>query len=99
MALAISENSKEQRALRLPSIGRTSPESLPSQLDYPWSGALIGVLIFGVIQTANLFQGTLSSWWTKIAIGLWLLFFILLQKIIQTKNVSKNLEVTKQNKL
>jgi simple sugar transport system permease protein len=49
------------------------------------AGTLIGVLIFGVIQTAILFQGTLSSPWTKIAIGLLLLFFILLQKMIQTK--------------
>ena len=49
------------------------------------AGTLIGVLIFGIIQTAITFQGTLSSWWTKIVIGLLLLFFILLQKMIQSK--------------
>ena len=53
------------------------------------AGTLIGVLIFGIIQTAIMFQGTLSSWWTKIAIGLLLLFFILLQKVIQTKRFQK----------
>lgn len=46
-------------------------------------GTLFGVLVFGIIQTAITFQGTLSSWWTKIAIGLLLLAFILLQKLIQ----------------
>jgi ribose/xylose/arabinose/galactoside ABC-type transport system permease subunit len=53
------------------------------------AGTWIRVLIFGFIQTAILFQGTLSSWWTKIAIGLLLLFSILLQKIIQTKQFPK----------
>ena len=46
---------------------------------------LVGVLIFGIIQTAITFQGTLSSWWTKIVVGLLLLAFILLQKLIQEK--------------
>lgn len=47
------------------------------------AGTLAGVLIFGIIQTLITFQGTLSSWWTKIVIGGLLLGFILLQKIIQ----------------
>ena len=42
-------------------------------------GTLFGVLILGVIQTLIMFQGTLSSWWTRIAIGILLLFFILFQ--------------------
>jgi len=45
-------------------------------------GTLLGVLIFGMIQTAIMFQGTLSSWWTKVAIGGLLLAFILLQKLL-----------------
>lgn len=49
------------------------------------AGTVVGVLIFGIIQTAIVFQGTLSSWWTKIVIGLLLLGFILLQKVIQAK--------------
>jgi ribose/xylose/arabinose/galactoside ABC-type transport system permease subunit len=49
------------------------------------AGTLIGVLIFGLIQTGLSFEGTLSSWWTRIAIGVLLLLFILLQKLIQAK--------------
>jgi len=45
-------------------------------------GTLLGVLILGMIQTAITFQGTLNSWWTKIAIGILLLGFILAQKAI-----------------
>lgn len=46
------------------------------------AGTLMGVLIFGIIQTFISFQGNLSSWWTKIAIGLLLLFFVLIQKTL-----------------
>jgi simple sugar transport system permease protein len=46
-------------------------------------GSFLGVLILGIIQTAITFEGTLSSWWTKIAIGTLLLVFILLQKLIE----------------
>jgi len=49
------------------------------------AGTVVGVLIFGIIQTAIVFHGTLSSWWTKIVIGALLLAFILLQKLIQAK--------------
>lgn len=45
-------------------------------------GTLIGVLIFGIIQTGITFQGTLSSWWTKVAIGVLLLLFVLLQRVL-----------------
>lgn len=44
------------------------------------AGTLIGVLIQGLIQTYITFDGTLSSWWTKIVIGLLLFVFILMQK-------------------
>lgn len=43
-------------------------------------GTLVGVLTMGLIQTYIVFDGSLSSWWTKIVIGLLLLAFILLQK-------------------
>jgi simple sugar transport system permease protein len=45
-------------------------------------GTLAGVLIFGIIQTGITFQGTLSSWWTKVAVGVLLLIFIALQKVL-----------------
>src|SRR5690606_17657069 len=44
------------------------------------AGTLIGILIQGLIQTYITFDGSLSSWWTKILIGLLLFAFILLQK-------------------
>ena len=44
------------------------------------AGTLIGVLIMGLIQTYIIFDGTLSSWWTKIVIGMLLFAFIVLQK-------------------
>ncbi|GAB2664631.1 galactofuranose ABC transporter, permease protein YjfF [Nocardia goodfellowii] len=45
-------------------------------------GTVLGVLTLGVIQTVINFQGTLSSWWTKIVIGGLLLVFILLQRVL-----------------
>lgn len=46
------------------------------------TGTLFGVLIQGVIQTIIMFQGTLSSWWTKIAVAFLLCSFIVLQRIV-----------------
>ncbi|MDF2600730.1 MAG: yjfF [Methylobacterium brachiatum] len=43
-------------------------------------GTFLGVMIGGLIQTAITFDGTLSSWWTKIATGLLLFAFIALQQ-------------------
>jgi simple sugar transport system permease protein len=43
-------------------------------------GTFIGVMTMGLIQTYIVFDGTLSSWWTKIVIGGLLLLFIVLQK-------------------
>jgi simple sugar transport system permease protein len=45
-------------------------------------GTLIGVMLQGLVQTYIVFDGTLSSWWTKIAIGFLLFMFILLQKLV-----------------
>jgi simple sugar transport system permease protein len=45
-------------------------------------GSLFGVLIQGLIQTYINFDGTLSSWWTKIIIGLLLFCFIALQRML-----------------
>jgi simple sugar transport system permease protein len=46
------------------------------------AGTVLGVLIFGTIQSALNFDGRLNSWWLRIAIGLLLLAFILLQKAL-----------------
>ncbi len=54
------------------------------------AGTLVGILIQGLIQTYIIFDGTLSSWWTKILIGLLLFAFILLQKgIIRLSRVER----------
>jgi galactofuranose transport system permease protein len=45
-------------------------------------GTLLGVLVLGLIKTIISFEGTLSSWWTRIFIGALLLVFILLQRLI-----------------
>ena len=45
-------------------------------------GTFAGVLIQGLIQTYITFDGTLSSWWTKIVVGLLLFAFILLHRIL-----------------
>lgn len=45
-------------------------------------GTLLGVLIFGTIQAAILFDGRLSSWWMRIVVGALLLGFILLQRVL-----------------
>ncbi len=47
------------------------------------AGTLLGVIIFGIIQTAIIFDGRLSSWWTRIAVGALLLGFLLLQRGLQ----------------
>jgi galactofuranose transport system permease protein len=43
-------------------------------------GTFLGVLIQGMIQTYINFDGTLSSWWTKIVTGVLLFAFIALQQ-------------------
>lgn len=45
-------------------------------------GTVLGVLILAIIQTALIFEGTLSSWWARIIIGALLLIFIALQKLL-----------------
>ena len=45
-------------------------------------GTLCGFLIIGTIQSAIDFDGSLSSWWTRIITGGLLLAFILLQRLL-----------------
>lgn len=46
------------------------------------AGSVAGVLVLGTVQTLISFEGTLSSWWTKIVIGVLLLAFIALQRLV-----------------
>lgn len=59
------------------------------------AGSVVGVLILGVIQTIIIFEGTLSSWWTKIAIGVLLLAFIVFQRVFVTISDKKNTNMPK----
>jgi simple sugar transport system permease protein len=45
-------------------------------------GTLLGLLIFGVIQAALIFDGRLSPAWSRIVVGALLLAFILLQRAL-----------------
>ena len=45
-------------------------------------GSVLGVLVLGLIQTIIQFEGTLSSWWTRIIIGILLLVFVVLQRLL-----------------
>lgn len=55
-------------------------------------GTLFGVLIQGLIKVILMFQGTLSSWWTSIFIGILLFVFIALQVlIVNRRNKQKDL--------
>ncbi|HCT81370.1 MAG TPA: sugar ABC transporter permease YjfF [Micromonosporaceae bacterium] len=49
-------------------------------------GTVLGVLVYGLIQTIITFQGDLSSWWTRIFIGVLLLIFILLQRLVSRRS-------------
>jgi simple sugar transport system permease protein len=49
------------------------------------AGTLFGVLILGVIQTLIAFDGSLSSWWTRIVIGALLFVFCLVQRAFEAR--------------
>lgn len=46
------------------------------------AGTAMGVLILGLIQTLITFQGNLNTWWTRIAVGVLVLVFIMLQNTV-----------------
>lgn len=50
------------------------------------AGTLFGVLMLGIIQTLISFDGTLSSWWTRIAVGVLLFVFCLLQRLLTRRS-------------
>lgn len=50
-------------------------------------GSALGVLVLGTIQSFISFDGTLSSWWTKITIGVLLLVFVVMQRLFTRRAV------------
>jgi simple sugar transport system permease protein len=49
------------------------------------AGTVVGVLILGIIQTLVIFNGTLSSWWTRIVVGILLFVFCVSQRFIEKR--------------
>jgi ribose/xylose/arabinose/galactoside ABC-type transport system permease subunit len=49
------------------------------------AGTLVGVLMLGIIQTLISFDGSLSSWWTRIVVGALLFVFCLLQRLLTSR--------------
>jgi len=52
-------------------------------------GPMLGVLVTGIIQNLIMFNGTLNSWWTKVAVGGLLFLFIVLQRFIVVRGEKK----------
>ena len=52
-------------------------------------GTLFGVLVYGVIQTLIQFNGSLSSWWTNIAVGMLTLMFIGVQSLLAARKTRR----------
>lgn len=65
-------------------------------------GTLFGVLVTGLIQTLIQFNGNLSSWWTKIAVGALTLIFIAVQSLFAERSkrqaAAKSFEKSEVNK-
>ena len=59
------------------------------------AGTFFGILIMGLIQTYIVFDGTLSSWWTKIVIGALLFAFIVLQKGLGWATTARTIPATR----
>lgn len=54
-------------------------------------GPMLGVLVTGIIQNLIMFNGTLNSWWTKVAVGGLLFLFIVLQRFIVVRGEKKKI--------
>ncbi|WP_416151616.1 galactofuranose ABC transporter, permease protein YjfF [Salipaludibacillus sp. HK11] len=61
------------------------------------AGSVVGVLMLGTIQSLIAYEGSLSAWWTRIAIGLLLLLFIVLHRLIVLREEKKKDTITLKN--
>lgn len=52
-------------------------------------GSVSGVAVYGLIQVLNAREG-LDSWWTKVFIGAVILAFVLLQRLIASRELKRN---------
>jgi ribose/xylose/arabinose/galactoside ABC-type transport system permease subunit len=62
-------------------------------------GTLFGVMVIAVTQVLIQFIGSLSSWWTKIVIGLLMLVFIGIQSLLASRKGGKRQKVGEQTKM
>ena len=80
MALPALDSPKWQSSVAAFALGAKS--ALSSILALVLFGTFIGVMLQGLVQTYIIFDGSLSSWWTKIVIGALLFVFIVLQRLV-----------------
>ena len=59
-------------------------------------GTVFGVLVYGTIQVLIVFQGTLNSWWTRIAIGFLVFLFCFLQRLFEARKGTLAVRTTSQ---
>jgi len=57
-------------------------------------GTPFGVIVFGITQTLIQFNGSLSSWWTRIVIGMLTLMFIGVQSVLAAQKGGKRAKAT-----
>ena len=57
-------------------------------------GTLFGVMVLGVTQALIQFIGSLSSWWTKIVIGVLTLIFIGVQTVLANRKSGKGVQTS-----
>ena len=57
-------------------------------------GTLFGVLVTGLIQMLIQFNGELSSWWTRIAVGALTLIFITVQSYFASRRKVRSLSIS-----
>jgi simple sugar transport system permease protein len=60
-------------------------------------GTLFGVMVFAVTQALIQFIGTLSSWWTRIVIGVLMLVFIGVQSVLANRKARRQLALSPQD--
>jgi ribose/xylose/arabinose/galactoside ABC-type transport system permease subunit len=60
------------------------------------AGALSGVLVLGTIQTLIAFDGSLSSWWTRIVIGALLFIFCGVQRLMAILAARTNIKTPQE---
>ena len=61
-------------------------------------GTLFGVLVTGLIQMLIQFNGELSSWWTRIAVGALTLIFIGVQSYFSYRREGRSLDISATSK-